>query len=163
MKKVKDKILKTSDTLANRVGRGLLAGLAGTAAISLSQMIDMKLSRRAASTTPADAVDKVFGAEQKSAEDKKKLAGIVHWLYGSSWGLLRPALSYLGIKRKAGTLAEFIAITFAAFKMLPSLKVAPPVKEWESKEIFKEIIHHAVYSIVNGLVYDSIPKRKITV
>jgi uncharacterized membrane protein YagU involved in acid resistance len=163
MRKIRDKALRVSDTLANRIGRGLLAGLAGTMAISLSQMIDMKLSKRLPSTTPADAVDKVFGAEQKNQEDTKKLAGIVHWLYGSSWGLVRALLSYLGIRKKAGTLAEFVAITFAAFKMLPSLKVAPPVKEWENKEIIKEVLHHAVYSFVSGVVYDSIAKRKLSV
>jgi hypothetical protein len=160
---VKNKTLKFSARLADRIGRGLLAGIAGTAAISLSQLIDMKLSKRKPSTTPADAVDKVFGSEQKSEDDKKKLTTAVHWLYGTSWGLFRVLLSVLGIRRKAGTLVEFAAITSAAFRMLPSLKVAPPVKEWGSKEIFKEILHHAVYSFVGGFVYDIIPKRKLSV
>lgn len=40
---------------AKAIGIGLMAGLAGTAAITLSQTIEMKLTKRPPSTAPVDA------------------------------------------------------------------------------------------------------------
>lgn len=42
--------------VAAAVGKGLFAGLAGTAAMTLSQQIEMKLSGREPSTGPGDMV-----------------------------------------------------------------------------------------------------------
>jgi len=43
------------------VGPGLLAGLAGTAAVTISQAVEMDLTGRQPSSTPAEAVEKVLG------------------------------------------------------------------------------------------------------
>jgi hypothetical protein len=40
-------------TIAEAVGKGLVAGLAGTTAMTLSSTLEMKLQGREASTTPA--------------------------------------------------------------------------------------------------------------
>jgi hypothetical protein len=42
--------------VATAVGKGLFAGLAGVAAMTLSQQIEMKLSGREPSTSPGDMV-----------------------------------------------------------------------------------------------------------
>ena len=41
--------------VAGAIGKGLMAGAAGTLAITLSQMIEMKITKRKPSTAPADA------------------------------------------------------------------------------------------------------------
>jgi hypothetical protein len=49
--------------VADAVGRGILAGAVGTAAMTLSSSIEAKLSGRGSSSTPAEAVSEATGVE----------------------------------------------------------------------------------------------------
>lgn len=52
----------TMDRVSAAIGRGLLAGVVGTAAMTVSSTLEAKASGRGSSTTPADAVGVVAGA-----------------------------------------------------------------------------------------------------
>jgi hypothetical protein len=58
---------RKSSTPASRLmaplGRGLIVGLLGTAAMTVSSTAEAKLTGRGASTTPAAAAGKVLGVE----------------------------------------------------------------------------------------------------
>jgi hypothetical protein len=139
--------------LATGIGRGLLAGLAGTAAISLSQMIEMKLTKRPPSTAPADAAGKVVGVQPRDAEGKARFGTLVHWVYGTSWGLFRAVLGGGRVDRLWAPLAHLGAVQTAAMLMLPGLHVAPPVTKWGGGEIGKEVVHHTVYAAATDAAY----------
>jgi hypothetical protein len=47
--------------LGNAIGKGLLAGLAATAAMTLSQMIEMKITKRESSDAPLKVAEDVSG------------------------------------------------------------------------------------------------------
>jgi hypothetical protein len=141
------------------IGRGLVAGFIGTLAITLSQMIEMKITKRAPSSTPVEAAGKVIGFEPKGEEQKEKLTNMVHFSYGTTWGEVRALISSLGLKGWKASLVHFGAIWGTAMVMLPSLKVAPPVKEWGVKSILKDGLHHAVYAFTAGLIYDQLHKN----
>src|SRR3954447_6322696 len=74
--------------VARTVLAGLAAGAAGTAAMTLSSTIEMKLSGRGPSTVPAEALEKVTGAEIPD-EEKGKVANAVHYATGLMLGLAR--------------------------------------------------------------------------
>lgn len=145
--------------VAGALGKGLFAGLVGTAAITVSQSVEMILTDRAPSTIPADAAAKVFGIQPVDDEKKSKLANEVHWLYGTSWGLFRGILGAVGIKDSSATLLHFIAIWGGALTIQPSLDLAPPVKQWNLQTIITGGIHHAFYALVAGAVYDAIDAK----
>lgn len=158
-------IPEKAGNLSGTAGRGLLAGLVGTAAITLSQMIDMKLTGREPSETPVQAAGKVIGFEAKGEEqeeinNKNKLNQMVHFAYGTLWGEGRAAISSFGLSGWKATTLHFTAIWATALIMLPSLKVAPPVKKWGAKEIAKDALHHAIYATAAGLTFDAINKGK---
>jgi hypothetical protein len=147
--------------LGSAIGAGLLAGLAGTAAITVSQMIEMKITGRKPSNTPVEAASKVLDVDAVSEEKKPKVSQEIHWAYGTTWGITRGLMSLTGLKGWMATLAHFTAIWGTEQVMLPSLKVAPPINEEEPKTISIDIIHHAVYALAAGLVYEAIQgKRK---
>ena len=143
-------------TVASAIGKGVLAGLAGTAAITISQMIEMKITGRDPSTVPAEAASKVLDVKPATEEDKSKMSQEVHWTYGTSWGIARGVISATGLKGIPASLVHFAAIWGTALLMEPRLKVAPPVKEWEPKTLAIDALHHAVYATVAGLVFDAI-------
>src|SRR5947209_1412757 len=109
--------------VAAALGRGLVAGLAGTVAITISQAIEMKLRHRPPSTTPADAADKVLGVEPTDEKKKERFANLVHFAYGTAWGGVRGLLDVLGLKGPAAMGAHYAAVSTTAMTMLPALKV----------------------------------------
>jgi len=142
--------------VGDAIGKGLLAGAAGTAAITASQMIEMKIDGRKPSTAPEQAAEKVFDIEPKDDKAKEHINQQMHWSYGVSWGIPRAILHLFGIKGSAATAIHFGAVMGTAMVMLPSMKLAPPVKEWGAKEIAIEALHHAVYAVTAGLICDAI-------
>ena len=142
--------------LGSAIGKGLLAGAAGTLAITISQMIEMKITKREPSDEPAEAAEKVLHITPDTAADEKKLSQEVHWLYGSAWGVPRGILSLTGLNSLSATGIHFATIYTSALLMPPALKIAPPLKEWSAKEILIDALHHAVYAVAAGLVYDAL-------
>ena len=141
------------NTLLLGLGKGVICGLAGTAAISISQLIEMKLSKREPSSTPADAAGKVLGVQPRNSEGKERFATVVHWAYGTSWGLVRSLLGGRRTSRLWAPLAHIAAVQTAAMLMLPGLEVAPPVREWGAGAIGKEVLHHTVYAAAADATY----------
>ena len=72
--------------VASDFGKGIFAGFAGTAAMTLSSTLEMKVRGRPASSTPALAAAKVLGVEPVDEEAKERFSNLVHWGYGTAWG-----------------------------------------------------------------------------
>jgi hypothetical protein len=133
-------------TLAEAAGKGLAAGIAGTAAMTASSTIEAKLRRRALSTAPAKAATKALGIESfEDAAAYARFSNLVHWGYGTGWGALRGLLRAAGIPPKLATPLHFAAIWGSALYTLPKYEVAPPVTEWGADEVAIDVFHHLVY------------------
>lgn len=139
---------------ACHLGIGLVAGLVGTAAITASQMLDMRIRGRKVSNTPSKAAQKVLGIVPINEEADTRLSTLTHWAYGTGWGTFRSLLAIAGVRDPAATVVHAAAIEGTALVMLPNLHVAPPVKEWGAQEIGIEMVHHAIYATAAGLTYD---------
>ena len=157
----------TLGALGNAIGKGLLAGLTATAAMTLSQMIEMKITKREASDSPVKVVADTVGAKPVSEEDKPKLSQEIHWSYGTAWGVARGLIGLTGLKGLPATLLHFGAVWGTALIMLPKHDAAKPINEQEPKEIAIDALHHAVYAVTAGLAYDALDaggkhERKLT-
>ena len=141
--------------LAAAIGKGLIAGLAGTLAMTASQMIEMKITKRKPSDAPAKAVKKTLHIEPSKGY-KMKFSNEVHFVYGTSWGVVRGLLSLMGLTGFAATSIHLAALWGTAITIEPKLDIAPPVTQWKPKDIAVDIFHHAVYAIVAGIVFDAI-------
>ncbi len=139
--------------MAGALGKGLVAGAVGTAAMTVSSTIEAKVRQREGSTAPADAAAKVLGIEPKDDEAAARFSNVVHWIYGISWGGVRGLLSGVGLPGPAASAAHFGTVWGGGLVMLPALEVAPPVKEWGSTELAIDAWHHLVYAAATGLVY----------
>lgn len=135
------------------IGRGLIAGLCGTAAMTVSSTIEMKLRGRQASTAPADAALKVLGLQPADDKAKARFSDMVHWSYGTGWGVARGILDAAGCESACAIPAHFAAIWGASLIMLPALEVAPPVTKWSAEEVAIDAFHHLVYVTAVDLAY----------
>ena len=139
--------------VAADVGKGLFAGLAGTAAMTVSSTLEMKLRGRAASTAPARAAEKVLGVEPVDDVAQARFSNLVHWGYGTAWGGARGLIAATGLSEPRATAARLSAVWGAEQVMLPALDVAPPFTQWGAKEVAIDAFHHLVYAAATGTAY----------
>ena len=147
------------DTLATAIGRGLVAGLAGTAAMTVSSTLEARLRGRAFSTAPARATATVLGIREFDSDlAQARWNDLSHWGYGTGWGVLRGLLGSTPMSPRAATLAHGAAIYGAAQVTLPALEIAPPSIFWGAKEIVIDAFHHAVYAVVTGAAHTALTR-----
>jgi hypothetical protein len=149
--------VKVVTTVANSIGKGLVAGFAGTAAMTVSSTLEAKLRGRAPSSAPARATAKMLGIKEfEDGVAQARFNDLSHWGYGTSWGVLRGLLGATGVPARAATAAHGAAIYGAAQVTLPALEIAPPSIFWPKEEIAIDAFHHAVYAAATGIAYELI-------
>ena len=149
--------MRTGD-VAGAMGRGLVAGVAGTALMTVASTIEMKVQGREASTAPADAAAKVLGVEPTGDDEQARFSNVVHWAYGTSWGALRGVLGAVGLTGPAAAGAHFAAVWGSGLVMLPALGVAPPLKEWGAKALATDAFHHLVYAAATSMAFAALDR-----
>jgi hypothetical protein len=143
--------------IAANVGKGLAAGLVGTAAMTVSSTLEAKLRGRNPSKAPAKAAEKVLGiGEFESPQAENRFSNLVHWGYGTGWGAVRGLLGSTPLPPKAATAAHGAAVWGQAVVMLPTLDVAPPINLWGKDEIAIDVFHHVVYATATGIAYEAL-------
>ena len=149
--------MRLATKIAGAIGEGLLAGFAGTAAMTASSTLEARLRGRPASSAPARATAKVLGiAEFEDDIARARFSDLSHWGYGTGWGVVRGLLGATGMPARAATAAHGAAIYGAAQATLPALEVAPPVVFWDPEEIAIDAFHHVVYATATGIAYELI-------
>ena len=149
--------MRGATKLAAAIGEGLLAGVAGTAAMTVSSTVEAKLRGRPFSTAPARATAKVLGI--KEFEDgiaQARFSDLSHWGYGTGWGVVRGLLGATGIPARKATAAHGAAVWGSAQIMLPALEVTPPSVHGGKEEVAIDAFHHAVYAVATGGAYELI-------
>jgi hypothetical protein len=148
------------NALAPSIGKGLVAGFVGTAAMTVSSSLEARLRHRAASSAPARATAKVLGIREfEDARAAARFNDLSHWGYGTGWGVVRGLLAATGMSPRRATLAHGAAIYGAAQVTLPALEIAPPSIYWGLEEVAIDAFHHAVYAAATGLAYAAITSR----
>jgi hypothetical protein len=148
-----------ASTLAVGIGKGVLAGFAGTAAMTVSSTVEAKLRGRAFSTAPARAAAKVLGiAGFEDPRAQARFSDLVHWGYGTGWGVALGVMRSLGFSPRVAAPVHFAAVWGGAAVMLPALEVAPPVPFWEPEDIAIDVFHHLVYVGATSLAYQRLTR-----
>jgi hypothetical protein len=140
--------------------RGIVAGLVATTAMTVSSTVEAKLRHWAASTAPARAARKVLGIKQFNSPDAEQtFSTLVHWSYGTGWGVARSLLGSLGLRATLAAPVHFAAMWGGALVALPALDVVPPVRKWGRTELAIDLFHHLVYAVAAGLSYQALNRR----
>ncbi len=146
--------------LAAAAGVGLAAGLAGTAAMSLSSVIEARLRHREPSTAPADAAAKLLGVKPEGEQQAKRFSVIVHWAYGTSWGAVRGLLGCTGLSAPAASAVHMAVLWGSEQVTLPALGVSPPLTKQSATEIAVDVWHSVVYATAAGAAYEALNRTR---
>lgn len=146
-------------SVAAALGKGMVAGIVGTAAMTGSSKVEMALTGRSGSNTPAEMLCKLLGVEALGETEKARVTNVVHWGYGTGLGALRGLIALTGL-RGAKAAAVFSAAVWAGEQVaLPALKAAPPVTEWSAEMLATDLTHHLVYALAASLAYDALEEE----
>lgn len=146
--------------IAANVGKGLFASVAGTAVMTVSSTLEMKLSGRGASQTPAEAAKKVLKVEPEDEGAEARFSNLVHWGYGTAWGTARGLLASAGLSGPVATVAHLALVWGAEQVVLPALDVSAPVFKYGSKATATDLLHHIVYAAGTGLAYSYLDRSQ---
>lgn len=141
-------------------GKGLFAGLAGTAAMTASSTLEMKLSGRGESTTPAEAAEEVLDVEPPDEEAKSQFSNLIHWGYGTGWGGVHGLLASAGLSGSKAAVAHLALVWGSEQIVLPKLGVSAPVFKYGSKATATDLLHHVVYATATGLAYSYLDRSQ---
>ena len=150
----------TLGDVAADFGKGLFAGFAGTLAMTVSSTLEMKLSGRDASQTPAEAAEKVLNVKPPDEEAEARFSTLVHWGYGTGWGGARGLLESAGLSGTAATIAHLALVWGSEQVILPALNVSAPVFKYGGKATATDLWHHVVYATATGLAYSYLERSQ---
>ena len=145
-------------SVAATIARGLAAGFVGTAAMTGSELIEMRLTGRPPSTVPGQVGGRLLGVTPETDAGMRKLTHAVHWSHGTAMGAVRGVLSLAGL-RGAGATAAFYAALWSGDAMLYRvLGIAPSPWRWRPRELATDLFHKGVYAVVTGITYERLLK-----
>ncbi len=140
--------------MSSRLLRGALAGIAGTAALSLLTGVEARLRGRAAVYEPARMSGRLarrfLGIDLLPQE--RRLAGtLMRWPYGALWGvtlsLLQPRSRWLTSGLGLGAMIWLFELV-----ALPLTRATPPLRKWDAKEVGLDGVNSCVYGAVTAAV-----------
>ena len=139
--------------------RGVVAGAAGTAAMSATYAVERRLrSKRGPldyddSLVPGQIVASIMHLGSVTAREDRDLGLMLRWGYGSGLGLLHHALRRRLGEPAAG--AAFAAsLLSATLSMFPLLGRTPPPWRWPPDVMATCLVTHIVYATAVAVVDD---------
>ncbi len=159
-----------AQTPLGTVARGLVAGLAGTVAMTGYQLAVAKLRgqenkkphRWADAPVPAQLAKRVSEGvfEHKvTLKDAPKLTNLVHYAYGTGWGAVYGlAQGTLHAPTLAHGLGFGTAVWGTAYAVLPPTGLYEPPWRYPVKELALDLSYHLVYGVAVAGAYRALDR-----
>jgi hypothetical protein len=140
-------------SVGDAAARGLAAGLAGTAALTVSQRIEMSITRRPPSDLPARVAEGVLGIAPRG-RTRDVVAFATHWLNNTTSGLGRALVAATGLRGAPAVGATFVLYLGASTLLFSRLDLAPPPWRRSPGQLAIDVIHAGVYATATSTVYE---------
>jgi hypothetical protein len=133
--------------------RGLLAGAAGVAAMTVAEKIEQSLTGRPNSFVPAHTLQRLLGLSPPERDDLR-MNWAMHWGQGIALGPLRALMAEHGMR---GSVASFLFLNVRLFNdqaLENATGAGAPPWTWPFDEQRVDLLHKAIYAFVTGYVAD---------
>jgi hypothetical protein len=140
--------------LLRDLGIGAFAGIAGTFAMTIAQGAEFVLTDAEPSSSPADAIDRVrrkLGRGRLKPEHRPAANQVIHWLYGTSWGIPYGILAgRTAVAPELSGPAFGLVVWGAALAHEPALGLADLPWKRSLGSLGSEAVLHLIYGIGAG-------------
>ena len=136
--------------------RGLLAGLAGVAAMTAAEKLEQALTQRPDSFVPAHTLERLLRLPSKPDHERLWLNWAMHWGQGVLLGAVRGLMAARGLRGPVGSFL-FLNLRLLNDQTLENATgVGAPPWTWPIDEQVIDLLHKAVYAFAAGAVADRI-------
>ncbi len=139
--------------------QGLLAGLAGAAAMTAAEKLEQAITGRPNSYVPAHTLERLLGLERKPDRERLGLNWAMHWGQGIAMGIARAAMARAGLRGPVGSFL-FLNLRLLNDQALENATgVGAPPWTWPARDQAVDLLHKGVYAFATGLVADLLVAR----
>ncbi len=135
---------------------GLAAGLIGTIALTITEMIVMKAAHIPSSTIPGQVGAKLTGIKPQDEAAMEKLSAKVHWIHGISLGIVYGLLSLLGLPDITSIILFFALVWGGDILLYKTLGIAQFPWHWKANELLPDLFNKSIYALATGVAFIAI-------
>ncbi len=141
-------------TVAGAVGRGVAAGIAGTAVMTAFQkFVEMPVTGRDDSYAPANFARKVLPIKPKSKEGRERLNYIVHFGLGAMWGSAYGFAAHRGLRGQKAVAAVFATLYPGDVLLNTALRLYKPTT-WSKQDTIIDVGEKLIQAEATGAIFD---------
>jgi hypothetical protein len=144
--------------VARGVVTGMAAGLVGTAAMTLAEKLEQRITGRRNSTVPGRTLGRMLGLGPR-ARSRPPVNHAMHWGTGMVVGALRGVMSAGGLRGPWASLMHSSVRLTTDQTLENAAGVGAPPWTWPRRELVIDLLEKGVYSAVTGAVSDAITPR----
>ena len=146
---------------SSTLGRGVLAGVAGTAVMTAFQkLVEMPLTGRPESCAPADFAETVTPIETGSPQGRRRLNYATHFALGTMWGAAYGVAAAKGLRGQRAVNSVFAVVYVGDVLLNTALGLYAP-RQWSTKDLVIDVVDKYVQAQATGAVFDRLldPQR----
>lgn len=134
--------------------RGMLAGLAGVAAMTAGEKVEQRITLRPNSYVPAYTLARLARLPQRPDDERRTLNWTMHWGQGILLGAARGVMAEHGVRGPVGSFLFLNARLLNDQTLENATGVGSPPWRWPVDEQAIDLLHKAVYAFTTGAVAD---------
>jgi hypothetical protein len=135
---------------------GLLAGIAGVAAMTLAEKLEQKFTKRPDSYVPAHTLERLLKLPHKPDEQRLAMNWTMHWGQGILLGIVRGIMAKKGLRGPVGSFM-FLNLRLANDQLLENATgVGAPPWSWPVDEQVIDLLHKGIYAFTTGIIADKL-------
>ena len=144
------------------ITKGILAGAAGVAAMTVVEKLEQVATKRPNSFVPAHTLERLLRMRTKPDSERQLLNWVMHWGQGIALGVVRTAMADRGLRGPVGS-HLFMNLRLLNDQLLENATgVGAPPWTWPRGEQVVDLVHKGVYAHVTGAVADALVDRRAT-
>lgn len=132
---------------------GLVAGLIGTIFLTVSELAEMAITGRAASTVPGQVGAILLGKDPATDPSLERRSSIVHWINGIATGAVRGLLALTGLGVLLVSVLFFLIFWGGGALLYRALGIAPWPWQWKPVELATDLFHKGVYAAATSIAF----------
>jgi hypothetical protein len=139
--------------------QGLLAGAVGSAAMTLGEKIEQRVTGRPNSHVPARVLQRLTGMAEHPGRQPLIVNWSMHYGQGALLGILRSVMAHAGLRGPVAS-GKFTVVRLTNDQILENVTgVGAPPATWPRTEVVVDVLHKAVYAFTTGAVADALAAR----
>ncbi len=154
--------LDVEPSTASMLGRGVLAGLAGTVVMTAFQkLVEMPLTQRQDSWAPANFAEKVLRLHPTTSRGRQRLNDTTHFALGGMWGTAYGIAAARGLRGRKAVNTVFAIVYTGDVLLNTALGLYQPSR-WSAKDWAVDVVDKYVQAQATGAVFDRVldPARR---